>query len=175
MSPCGKVIFLVATFLIIILLAILQSYVFTPLTIIVIALGNLLPKYQENAFVKRLRKCCNRVKFWEALFESSLQCLLAMYFYYNNKESLNCPNAYISWFNEGTVLIISMIFSTVSISRAFINNGNEKLTVRYGKDWWKALLFKRPELFREWNFLLNVLIFITTLTILIGVLIFITL
>ena len=139
-----------------------------------IAFGNLFPRYQEMTFVKRLSKSCNRVKFWEALFESSLQCLLAMYFYYNNKDSLNCSNAYISWFDEGTVLIISIIFSIVSISLAFINNGNEKLTRRFGKDWWKALIFKRPELFQEWNFLLNVLIFITTLTILLGALIFIT-
>ena len=139
-----------------------------------IALGNLLPKYQENTFVKRLRKCCNRVKFWEALFESSFQCLLAMSFYYNNKDSFNCPNDYISWFNEGTVLIISIIFSIISITLAFINNGDEKLTVRYGKDWWKALIFKRPELFREWEFLSKVLIFISTLTILLCALIFIT-
>ena len=174
MSLCGKLIFSVITFPIIILMAILQSYVFTPLIIIVNAFGNLFPKCQEMTFVKRLSKSCNRVKFWEALSESSFQCLLAMYFYYNNKDSFNCQNTYISWFNDGTFLIISIIFSIISITLALINNGNEKLTVRYGKDWWKALLLKRPELIREWKFLSKVLIFISTLTILIGAFIFIT-
>ena len=162
MSACGKIIFSVVTFPIIIFTAILQSYVLTPLTIIVIAFSNLFPKYKETNFVKRLSEDGNLVKYFEAYFESMFQCGLAMYFFYKNKDLFNCPNSYVSWFDEGTVLIISMIFSIVSITLAFFNTMNENLTGRYGKDWWKALLCKRPELLREcdfWNFLLGTLFF----------------
>ena len=175
MTACGKLIFLVVTFPIIILMAILQSYILTPLTIIVIVFGNLCPKYKETTFVKRLSKDGNDVKCWEAFWESFFQCLLAMVFYYNNKDSFNCPNSYVLWFDEGTVLIISMVFSIVSITLAFINHNNEHLTGRYGKDWWKAFLCKRPELFRKFWFWYHLLLILGTFIILIGVLIFVRL
>ena len=85
-----------------------------------------------------------------------------MNFYSANKEYFDCPEPFFPLIDKGTVAQISMVFSLGSvILLSFINPGNEKYTLQYGKDWWKSLQCKRQEVPRFGPF---IVLFVTLAT-----------
>lgn len=153
MTSCCKMLVMISAFPIIYMIAILQSYVFTPLILILVGFGNLHPKVKENNFIKTISKSVNFVKGIEGISESLSQCILAMVFYYLNKDTFNCPNSYIPWIKDETILIVSMIFSIGSIT---VSSIGFFVIEQYGKDWWKALLCQKPEVHRDCQFWLAI-------------------
>ena len=148
-SFCRKIIFLLLTFPITALIGILWAYPISPMAMILIAFGNLFPKFGDKPLMKRLRNCGSFLKFYEAIGESMWQWALAMAFYYYNKEDFDSPDPLIPWVTEGILFRISIHLSLFSMIMASNNFFHGWLTLRFGKDWWK--LWKRTNvLCRVW-------------------------
>ena len=142
-SLCKKIIFLLLKFPIITLIAILWTYAISPMAMILIAFGNLFPKFGNKPLIKRLRNCGSFIKYIEAIFESACQFALAMDFYYYNKEDFDSQLPLIPWVTEGILFRITIHLSLFSIIMAANSFFHGWLTLWYGKDWWK--LWKRTK------------------------------
>ena len=165
-SPFAKAVILLLAVPIISLISVLYAYIFGPLVIIASAIGHLYPRLDDVSLITFCKSMAKVTKFLEACLEAIGQCLIAMNFYSANKEYFQCPEPYFPWLDKGTVVIISMIFSIISITLAIINRVNESFTRSYGTDWWK--LWNREDLLKKiWFELLLVicliLIFIAVL------------
>ena len=139
-----KVILLFLSFPIIYLMASFWAYAISPMAMILIAFGNLFPKFGDKYFIKRIRNCSTFIKSCEAFYESVWQWLLAMYFYYYNKVDFDSPDPLMPWVTEGFSFRITIHLSLFSIITALSNFYHGSLTLSFGKDWWK--LWKRPNI-----------------------------
>ena len=169
MNPFVKVILILLAQPIILLISVLYVYIFSPVVIIVCATGNLHPRMDDVSLITFCKSLAKVAKFHEAAFEAIPQCALAMNFYIANKGHFECPEPFFPWINKGTVVIISMVFSIISITLSIFNFGNETLTFSYGKDWWK--LWKRKDVLTQIFFWLLLSCFIIIILILIYILI----
>ena len=112
----GKLLFIIFTSPVIILIAILASYVTGPLQVIIIASANVYPKLFDKSWIKRLKFGTMSIKAGEAVFESLWQCKLAMVFYSNNRNYYDSPHPTIPWITKGAVFVISIHLSVYQLS-----------------------------------------------------------
>ena len=159
----SKILFVIATSPILFLMGIIWAYFIDPLTIILIALGNLFPVCFNKLFIKKLSAAVKYIKISEAIYESLGQWILAMVFYSYNKEYYNHPKSYMPWVTEGMMVVISMHFSWLSIVLTHNYYNNELFTLLYGKDWWK--LWKRTKVLQRLWFYLALTIILHSATI----------
>ena len=142
-----RILIIIASSPILYLMGIIWAHVISPLTIILIAFGNLCPECFDKIFIKKLSTGVIWIKVSEATYESLGQWILAMVFYSYNKEYYNHPGSLMPLVTEGMMVVISMHFSWLSIVLTHTGFINEMFTLLYGKDWWK--LWKRTKVLRR--------------------------
>ena len=158
MNLFSKTFLIILALPIIILICILDAFIFNPFLIIVSAIGNLDPRMDNISLIAKCKSEVKTTKLLEACLESFFQCALTMKFYSDHKKYFECPETLYPWVNKGTVFIISMIFSILSIILAIYNRVNEMFTLLYGKDWWKV--WDRKDVLKEiWLLSLSFILF----------------